>query len=302
MMPKHYVNYFVLLMVALLWGGSFVAIKFAILAWPPFFSVVLRMLFTLLALVVINFLLNKSVKINFALRWRIWIIGIFALGIPFTSLFWGERFVAPGLAGIINSTTLIWVFLFSLVLFKQEQQHLLLKIAGILTGFLGIIIIFWPMLKLDKTHMELLGAVAVLIMALSYAIASILNQYFFTTYGKIDLYTNLYHQTWGALGFALLLSAIFEKWPSWHIFLNSTDAILGTLYLGIGSTAIGWLLYYHLIREWGAVRANLTSYLVPITALLDDYLFFHRIPLISEIIGVVIILLAVFMINSTKKT
>lgn len=301
-MSKNYLNCLVLLTVALLWGGSFVAIKYDILSWPPFFSAALRMLVSLLTVFVVSLAFQKSIKIPFSLRWRVWIVGIFALGIPFASLFWGERFVSPGLAGIINSTTLIWSFLFGLILFDQEPSRRVIKIAGIVIGFLGILIIFWPMLSFSESKMQLIGAASVMLMALSYAIASVLNQLFFSKYGKVELNANLFHQCLSALIFTLTLSLLFEKWPSWQLFSTSTNAIFGVLYLGIFSTALGWFLYYHLIREWGAVKANVTAYLVPITALFDDYLFFHRIPQLSEIIGVFIILFAIFLISSTKKT
>lgn len=293
-------NYLLLFFLVMFWGGSFIAIKFTILAWPPFFAATLRVFVSLLTIIFLLFVLRKERTITFQLRWRVWILGIFALGIPFASLFWGERFISPGLAGILNSTTLIWTFLLSYFIYRKELNFLYVNLIGVFVGFFGIVSIFWSMLVLEKSLWELLGTIAVLIMAMSYAVASVFAQRFFNTYGKLDLYTNLYHQCWAALIFLFLLSILFEKWPSWSVLSMSSHAIIGTLYLGIFSTGLSWLIYYHLIREWGAIRASVTSYLIPITALLNDYIFFHQVPLLSECIGIAIILLALFMLNYSR--
>ncbi len=301
-MFKRYLNLILLFFLVMFWGGSFIAIKFAILAWPPFFAAGLRVLTSLITMIIFILALNKRIHIAFHLRWRVWILGIFALGIPFTSLFWGERFIAPGLAGILNATTLIWTFLLSLLLFSRDKNLQPKKIFGVILGFVGILIIFWPMLSFGETKWEFFGGIAVLIMAISYAIAGVLAQWFFAKYGKLDLYTNLYHQCWAAFIFIMLFSTIFEKWPSWHSLSISYYAIWGTLYLGVFSTAVSWLIYYHLIREWGAIRASIASYLIPIAALFDDYIIFHNVPRFTEIIGICVILFAIFMISSYRKT
>lgn len=300
-MFKRNLNLILLLLLVTFWSGSFIGIKYAILAWPPFFSAAVRVFISLITIRVLIIIYRKETKIQFQLRWRVWILGIFALGISFASLFWGERFISPGLAGILNSTTMIWTFLISICIFKKEIPFLYIKLFGVILGFTGIITIFWPMLTFENSRWELWGSIAVIIMAISYAIAGILAQRFFKDYGKLDLLTNLYHQCWSALFFLLLLSLCFEHWPSWHTASKDYAAIIGTIYLGVFSTGFSWLIYYHLIREWGAVRASIAPYIVPIGALITDYLFFHHVPLLSQCIGVVIILLAIFVINYRKR-
>lgn len=290
------INIILYLLIAIFWGGSFIGIKYVVAVWPPVFSAALRVAVSLATITLYFFCLKKNLDVPFSLRWRIWIAGLFSLGIPFSFLFWGERMVSPGLSGIINATMPIWTFIISLIFLGTQNNATPLKIMGLLTGLIGVIIIFYPSVHLPHAHAQILGTLAIFLMAISYAIASVLNQYLFRDGIKVDFYANLYHQHWSALIYLLIASLLFEKWPHWQM-LFSWQAFIATLYLAIFSTAMGWFFYYYLIREWGAIRTSTAAYLIPISALLGDFIFFHTIPLLSELIGIAIILPSIILIQ-----
>ena len=72
------INYCWFFLLAALWSGSFVGIKAVVLHVPPFFGAMLRVGLALIFLSLIFYFLKKSVTVPFNLRWRIWIIGLFA--------------------------------------------------------------------------------------------------------------------------------------------------------------------------------------------------------------------------------
>jgi drug/metabolite transporter (DMT)-like permease len=86
------------------------------------------------------------------------------------------------------------------------------------------------------------------------------------------------------------------------VFIHATSALLASVYLGVVSTAIAFLMYYHLIREWGVVRASSVTYIAPIIALFWDFVFFRNEPGLFEGIGITAILCGVVLIQLTKKT
>lgn len=272
------------------------AIKYVIAAFPPVFSAMLRVGTSLILLYCFFLLLRKDLTVSFPLRCRLWIVGIFAQGIPFSFLFWGEHLISAGLAGILNGTVPIWIFLISILLFRKTTAITPAKITGVMWGFAGIIVIFWPMLTIHDTRSEAIGIAAVLIMALSYAIASLLTQHLFAKQ-KVDFYANLYHQHWGSFVFLLLVSISLEKWPSLHVMLTAYPALMATFYMGLCSTALAWIIYYYLIREWGALRTSAVAYLMPIMALVWDYLILGNVPTRFESLGVVIILTGVLLMQ-----
>jgi len=267
------------------------------MVWPPLFGAVVRVGIALLCLMLFIFSTRKNTAIAFSLRWKVWMIGIFSQAIPFTCLFWGERHISPGLAGILNGTVSIWTFLLSIVLLPQLTTYSVRKVLGLLVGIVGVVIIFWPMVTVDNSISTLLGAAAIVVMAISYALGAVLNQYFLSSKSRIDFFANIYHQHWGSLIFLVVISLLFEKWPSASVLFSSHIPWFASLYLGVFSTAIAWLLYYHLIREWDALRASTVLYVVPALTLIWDYLIFGNRPHLTEIMGVVAILSGVILIQ-----
>src|SRR5258706_10259649 len=58
-----------------------------------------------LALVILTAIFKfegRSLRVPSRLRWRMWLTGIFSQGLPFSLLFWGERRISAGLAGVLN--------------------------------------------------------------------------------------------------------------------------------------------------------------------------------------------------------
>lgn len=292
-------NYLIYFLLASFWGGSYTAIKFAVLQAPPFFSAMLRVGIAQICLVLFMLVGRTSIRLPKNMYWKIWLIGLFPLGIPFAFLFWGERYISPGLAGILCATMPIWALILSLIFTRSSTNFSINKLLGLLIGLLGVCIIFWPMLNFKGYEKEIIGSIATLFMALSYAIGALLNQ---RVLGKqIPFFANIFHQNLSSFIFLLALSACFESWPSKELLFSSSQVWIASIYLGLFSTAIAWLIYFHLIREWGAIRAASVTYVAPILAILWDYVFFHNYPRTSEILGVMIILVGVILIQISKK-
>lgn len=290
------INALCFLTLACLWSGSFIGIKVVVDSWPPLFGAAMRVGIALLAITIIIKVLRKKVKVPFALRWKIWCIGLFAQGIPFSFLFWGERIISPGLAGILNGTVSIWTFVLSLIFFPTLTQFSFLKSIGLLIGLFGVAIIFWPILAFDTNLMTLAGTVAILMMAISYAVGNLLNQHFLQGKTRLDFYTNIYHQHCASLVFLIIISSIFEAWPTLGD-LKIYAPWLASVYLGVFSTALAFVMYYHLIREWDGIRASTVMYIVPALTLLWDDLFFGNEPGLAELIGVATVLCGVVLIQ-----
>lgn len=297
MTSKSKPNMLLFLLLACLWSGSFIGIKVVVGVWPPLFGAAVRVGIALLCLFIFIKATQKNTQVPHYLRWKIWVMGIFSQGIPFACLFVGEQSIPPGLAGIINGTVSLWTFILSLIFLRQTTTFSIVKLAGLLLGLFGVIVIFAPLLSFDKTDATLFGASAVLSMAFSYAIGNVLNQYFLTGKAKIDFFTNVFHQHIASFCFLVVISLMFGEWPNASTLIASSKPWLASLYLGLFSTAIAWVIYYHLIREWDGVRASSVMYIVPVLALVWDYLIYNNAPIWSEMIGVVVILSGVILIQ-----
>ena len=282
-------------LLAALWGGSFVAIKFVVRDFPPLFGALLRVAVALAALAALFFWQRRNLRVPAALRHRMWLAGVFAQGLPFLLLFWGERLIAPGLAGIINGTVPLWAFCIGLA--RGSEAFTRRKAAGLLLGFAGIAVICAPMLSFSGTRAELTGTAAVFLMAISYAVGSLMTRSLLSGGAKADFRANAFHQNCGSVVFLLVASGFTEAWPSPAAVVHAPAALGSVLYLGIFSTALAFLIYFHLIREWGAVRASAVTYVAPVFAVFWDFVFFRNVPPPSEVVGVAAILAGVVLLN-----
>ena len=299
-MSRKTVDVILFALLAAFWGGSFVAIKFAVQVFPSTFSAMLRVGLALVVLAGIFRYEKRSLSVSFPTRRKMWLAGLFAQGLPFALLFWGEKRISPGLAGIINGTVPIWTFVFGLFVGNGEV-FTKRKTAGLLLGFAGIAIICSPLLSFGGTRGEIAGTAAVFLMAICYGIGTLLTRSLLSGSAKADFRANVFHQNCASLAFLFALSLFAEPWPSAHVVFAAPAAVISIIYLGVFSTALAFLIYFHLIREWGAVRASAVTYVAPIIALFWDYVFFRNVPDRFEIVGVLLVLSGVVLLHSSNK-
>jgi drug/metabolite transporter (DMT)-like permease len=296
-------NYLLFILLASFWGGSYVAIKFVVALVPPFFSAALRVGLSAFFLWLIFRLSKKNIRLPMNIRWKVWVVGLFTIGIPFAFVFYGERFVTAGLTGIVGSTVPLWAFALTLIFYRDAQPFSLQKLLGLIIGMLGVVFVFWPSLGTADAKQSIIGGLAITAMAISYAIGALLTQHLLSAKNKekISFYANVFHQNISAFVFLFLISLLFEHWPHYSIFAHNHSLWIGFLYLSLFSTAIAWIIYFYLIQEEGAVKTSSVAYLIPVMTLLWDFLFFHNVPKLFEIYGIVTILAGVMMIQLAGK-
>jgi drug/metabolite transporter (DMT)-like permease len=283
--------------LAAFWGGSFVAIKFAVAVFPPTFSAMLRVGLALAVLAAYFRYEGRDLRAPFKTRRKMWLAGLFAQGLPFALLFWGERRISPGLAGIINGTVPIWTFVLGL-LAGAGEKFTVRKTAGLVLGFVGIAVICSPLLSFGGTRGEIAGTAAVFLMAVCYGVGTLLTRSLLSGETKVDFRANIVHQLLASFVFLLIASFAIDAWPRPEAVASATAGMVSIVYLGVFSTALAFLIYFHLIREWGAVRASAVTYVAPIIAVFWDYVFFRNVPDRFEIVGVLAVLSGVVLLHA----
>ncbi|MDO8527088.1 MAG: DMT family transporter [Deltaproteobacteria bacterium] len=288
--PIH-ILYFIL--ITLFWSGSFIAIHVAVQNFPPFFSAFLR---SLIAMIFMGaYLLLRKRRIRFSKNSLYSMgAGLFTMGIAWLFLFWGELNVNPAIAAILNSTVPIFIVLLTPLLTPKDRLSWNERL-GVFLGFMGILIIFAPDISL-KANLYLYGLLAVLMMAFCYAIGVLWTRRIVHKTGNA---INVFYQAFGSALFLGAVSLIFEL-P--HQTLHwSWSGIAAIGYLGIFSSAIALLLFFHLIREIGSVTAAATTYCIPLIAILLDVVFLKKWILWNQALGASVILCSVFLINRHRQ-
>lgn len=278
------------ILITLFWGGSFLAIGISVERFPPFFAAFLRTFIGLIFVSVYLLLRRKEPKSAWHLRLQSMGSGLFIMGLAWVFLFWGEKYVSPALASILNGTVPIFTILLTPFITPQDKLSWN-KWAGVFVGFAGVAVIFAPEISLGVTpHLQ--GLIALLMMSLCYGIGVLWTR---RLSRQVDNATNLFYQSIGSALFLFLVSFVFELQ---HTTLHwSWSAIVSLVYLGVFSTAIAWLLFYRLVKELGSLQATAVTYCVPLVAIILDAVVLKKWIALHQAVGACIILAAVFLIN-----
>lgn len=294
-------NVFLFILLAGFWGGSFVAIRYVVMELPPVFGAMCRLIVAVSTLTFIYLLQKRPLTIPKKYLLKTWVTGIFSLGLPFSLLFWAEQKVSPGFAGIINGTMPIWTSLLSLLFLRDLENFSERKILGLILGFAGIFVIFFPALDFASHHTNVLHTSATVLVTLSYTVGTILGRQLLAKNKDLDLYACVYQQHVISLIFLFVVSFALEDWSAISLKTLSYQPIVAIFYLGICSTGLAMVFYYHLLKTWGAIRASTITYLIPGSALILDALLLNNYPTRFELIGFIVILLAIFLIQTEKR-
>lgn len=289
------------LILAFLWGSSFVVIKFAIHSFDSWFSAAARLAVAFLALSIFAIIKKEQLRISLSLGVKVWMTGLFTLGIPFALLFWGEKYISAGLAGMANGTTPLWTSLLAFFMISHERK-LLQKPAslfGLFLGLAGIVLLFLPIIQ-AKDFLQIEGAMAVLGMAICYAVGNVFNRVLFSKHEQISIIASSFHQHLASFILLTLGWLMFGEVPESLGFLENLEAWLAIFYLAIFSTSIALGLFFKLVKTWGAVKTSSVTYVVPVFAVFLDFLVFGNQPAFMSLIGIAVIFGGIYFIRTAK--
>lgn len=260
------VLYFILL--SLFWGGSFIGIKFAIEGYHPFLAAAIRILIALI--IAAAYIAVKKVKFpprRIALKATF--AGFIGLGLPWLLLFWGEQYVEPALASIINATTPLFTILFAIFLLKRDEEPITWnRMMGIVLGFIGIFVIFGPYVG-THSYKSVMGLLAIVGMALFYGLSIVVLKSVTAQAGNMII---LFYE---CIGGALIVVPVTIVAGFREPLLTGEPLLvpsIALLYLGIFSSAIAMMLFYSLMRSAGSLLASAVTYTAPIVAITLDWL------------------------------
>ena len=288
------------LLVACFWGGSFVAIKEIVAVVHPVSGAAMRTIVSLVSLILIFSVRRMPMTVERKHLPRLWLAGMFSQALPFLLLFWGETKVSAGLAGILNGTVPLWTLMIGLLFLRDVETFTKRKAGGLALGLIGVAVIFYPSIRFGGESGELQGIIALCGMACCYGIAIVMTRRLQVGKAKIPFQASVFQQQIASTVVLTIIACVVNGpaslWVPW-----TPTAWGAAVYLGFCSTALAFLIFYHLISTWDAVRASAVTYLVPFVGLILDFVFNGRIPKSNEIIGVFIVMTGVVLVQGFAK-
>lgn len=274
-----------LLVVAGIWGASYLFIKVAVDEIEPTAMMELRLI--LAALVLVPFVVLRLGRERALTELRAtgagaWVLGAANMALPFTLIAWGEKHVDSGVAAIANASVPIFVVALA-VRYRPSERVGGLRLAGVLIGFAGVGVLTG--LHPEGGWWAIAGTLAVVVASFSYAVANLYTQHRFPKTSPLVITA----ASSVAAAIILLPFALFQlpdEVPSWQA-LGSVAA------LGLAGTAIALIFFYRMLVAYGASRASLVTYLLPPFALVYGVVFLAEEVALNAALGLVLILAGV---------
>ncbi len=251
-------DWFRLILLSLLWGGSFLFYSVLATELPPFTTVLSRVTIGSLAIVV--FLRAQGIRLHVPpSQWRrIVVLSILNNVIPFTLIAWAETRISGGTASILNALTPMFVVLVTGLILRTEALTKN-KIAGVACGIAGVLVLVGPDALIGA---DLIGQAASLLAALTYGFALPFGRRIKGVAPSVLAACQL-----GMSALIVLPLALVIDQP-WALASPSHAGWMSLIGLGLLSTGLAYMLFFGLLASAGPTNLSLVTLLVPVSALL----------------------------------
>ncbi len=286
---------FCLLMVAVVWGTTYLGIRVAVETIPAWYITSVRQ--GLAALLIFIFLLYKKQLAwigwkNFKLQFVPAVLMI-VIANGFTTI--AEKTVPSGLTSILSALSPLVVFLGSTMIGLQKPTFK--GFIGVFIGFLGVVFIFRDGLGdiLDPNYK--IGILFLSIAILSWSIGTIYTKLHVHKSNTIAL--NLLYQFSVATVIQFVLALIFN--PNVDFSSWSSRSIFATLYLAVFGSVVAFFCYHYAIKRVSAIQVSVLNYINTIIAVFLGWLLLNEVIKLDFVIATILIILGVFITNYKRK-
>jgi len=284
-----------LILLSMLWGGSFFFVGVVVTDLPPLTIVTLRIGIAAMTLWVIALMIGLRPPKKLSIWGSFLGMGLLNNVIPFALIVWGQTQIASGLASILNAATPIFAVVVAGLLLSDERPTPL-KLAGVAIGFIGVVVMIGvPALGGNGS---LPAQLAVIAAALSYAFAGVYGRRF-KTMGLNPIITAAGQVTASTLVLFPIALTVDGQLDVVGISLETWSAIAG---LAVLSTAIAYVLYFKILELAGATNVLLVTLLVPVSAIFLGSLFLNESLETIHFVGMLLIALGLSAIDGRLWT
>ncbi len=272
-----------LVLLAALWGASFLFMRVAVPEFGPVPLVAVRVAIAAALLLALLAWRRQLGQLR-APAAPLLLLGALNTAPPFVLLAYATLTVTAGFAAILGATAPLWTALIGAVVLGQHVSRG--AAVGLALGLLGVVVLVW-----GKTGLAPGGPQWAMTLAVAAALLAT------ACYGAAAHYSRRLGEDLAPLPMAagsqvaatLVLAPL--AWLSWPAVLPGGLAWGSALMLGIGCTALAYLLYFRLIARVGAVRASSVAFLIPAFATLWGWALLHEPVTLQMLAGAAVILL-----------
>ncbi len=279
--------------VYFVWGSTFLAIRVGVREVPPFLLAAMR--FLLAGTILYAWMRARGTP---SPRSREWLSAALLAVLIFVGdygmVFWAETRVPSGVTAVMMAT--IPVFMALSEIFFLGTQRLTLRLAlALLVGIGGVVVLVSHSLGLGKSAIDRSGAIALLIGAMSWSVASALSR-------KLPLpaskpMSSAAQMFCGGVWLALT-SAALREYRGFQLLAVSRAAWIALAYLTVAGSIVAFTAYVWLIHHESPTRVGTYAYVNPVIAVALGYFFAGEAVGARTLVGTLLVLVSVVVITT----
>jgi drug/metabolite transporter (DMT)-like permease len=286
-----------LITVYIVWGSTYLAIRFAVESMPPFLMAAVR--FLIAGGILYFWQRLRGVDRPRKIEWRsAAIIGLLLLLGGNGGVVWAEQKVPSGIAALLVGAAPLWMVgidAFRPGGHKPNRQ----TVIGVLIGFWGIILLIGPAQFLQGgEQIDLAGTLVLMAAAFFWAVGSLYSRTAKLPASPL-LGTGMEMLAGGAGLF--LLSMVTGEWAGFDIAAVTARSWWSLFYLIVFGALIGFAAYTWLLRNAPTPLVSTYAYVNPLIAVILGTLFAQETLTIRIVIAALIIISSVFVINTSRS-
>lgn len=280
------------LLLALVWGASFLLLKIAVQGVSPVQAAAGRLLFGAIALALLMLLTRRAWPREPRLLARITVLSVLLCVAPFLLFAWAAQHLPSGLSSIFNATTPMMTLLVGVVALPTERLTRD-RVWGFVLALLGVLVVAGPWrIQLEETGgvTFLLAQLACLGATLCYGLGAVYSRTVLRD-PAIDSRSLAATQIGIAAVMALVLTAAVGRTP-----MTLTPSVVAALVvLGALGTGLVYVWFNDIIRAWGAPLAASVTYLTPVVGVVLGALVLDEEVHWNEGVGAVVVIAGIVL-------
>ena len=286
-----------LISVYLIWGSTYLAIRYVVETIPPFMAGGAR--FISAGIVLYIWRLSKGDSVPTRKQWRdAGIIGLLLLVGGNGLVSWSEQFVPSGIAALLISTVPIWMVLIE-SLRRGGEKPKTKTIIGLVLGFSGVVLMIGPgELSAEIGALHPLGLIALPVGALLWSLGSVYSKS--ADLPSSSLMTTSAEMLVGGAGM-FLVATLRGEWTGFSLGAVESASWTGLLYLAVVGSLGGFVAYAYLLRNAPISLVSTYAYVNPVIAILLGAWIAQESLNGRTILAAAVILGAVILITTGKS-
>jgi drug/metabolite transporter (DMT)-like permease len=282
-----------LLLLAAIWGASFLFMRIAVPALGAVNTAFLRVLCGAFGLLVVMAIMRIPRQFNGKLGWAM-MLGVINSGLPFLMYCLAARVLPAGYSAILNATAPLMGVVIGAAFFGEKLTFS--KVLGMVVGFIGIILISTTG-EVVLSHALVLGIVACLVATTCYGFAGFLAKRWIGARGGLDATKVAFGSQLGASLFLLPFFAFTApQTPAAH--WQNLEVWGCILAVGLICTALAYILYFRLLADIGPLRTLTVTFLIPPFGIFWGWLVLGEQINQGFISASVLIVFSIWLVNS----